>query len=221
MIAIIAALTAEINDYRSALIDQRTEKILGQEYYVGKLFGKDVVLVHCGVGKVNSAMATAIVIDRFGADYVINTGVSGGIKANLLEPVISTAGVQHDVDFTAIGDPIGYIDGIGVVIPAGAKLIEAFSAVLPHAHKGIIASGDMFVATTDKTDYVYDTFGAIAVDCETAAILQVAHTAGVEAIALRVMSDRADQKAPMSFYELVEQASQIAATAVKQVIQTL
>ncbi len=221
MIAIIAALTAEINDYRNSLQDQKVEKVLGQEYYLGRLYGKDVVLCHCGVGKVNSAASTAIVIDRYKADYIINTGVSGGIKARLLEPVIATAGVQHDVDFTALGDPIGHIDGQGVYIPAGKTLVEAFSQVLPDAQQGTIASGDMFVATKKKTDDIYDKFGAIAVDCETAAIMQVANKAGVEAIALRVMSDNADEKAPMSFQELVEKASIIAASAVKQVIQIL
>ncbi len=221
MIAIIAALTAEIKDYRASLVDERIETILGQEYYVGSMYGKDVVLVRCGVGKVNSAAATAIVIDRFGADYVINTGVSGGIKADILEPVISSAGVQHDVDSTAVGDPLGHLENIGVYIPVGQKLLQAFCQVLPTAKQGTIASGDAFIATKEKTDYIYDTFGAIAVDMETAAILQVACNAGVEAIALRVMSDNADEKAPMSFAELVEKASIIAATAVKKVIEII
>ncbi len=221
MIAIIAALKEELDNYRQSLKDEKTERIAGQDFFVGKLFDKEVVLSLCGVGKVHSAVAATIVIDRYKADYIINTGISGGITAKLLEVVISTAGVQHDVDFSAIGDPLGYIENIGVVIPAGKKLVEAFSAALPDAKKGIIASGDMFVASTERVQFIRDTFSADVVDCESAAILQVAYEAGVEAVALRVMSDNANEKASMSFYELKDKASILAAQAVKEVIQTL
>ncbi len=221
MIAIIAALTKELNDYRQSLVDERVENVCGQDFFIGKLCEKDVVLSLCGVGKVRAAVATSIVIDRYKADYIINTGVSGGITASLLEPVVSSAGVQHDVDLTALGYPIGYIDGLGIVIPAGKNLVEVFSQVLPNAKKGIIASGDMFVASQERVDFIKDTFGADVVDCESAAILQVAYEAGKEAVALRVMSDKANEEAPMSFAELAEKASIIAAEAVKKAIQIL
>lgn len=221
MIGIIAALDKEIAGYEEILENKVSVRAANLVFMTGKLNGVDVTVVKSGIGKVAAALATAILIDRFRADVVINTGIAGGITARPLSVIVARDAVQHDFDLTADGQPLGHIQGVGTYLQSSPRLVEAFSSAIDGALVGTIATGDQFIASKEKNDFLRDTFGAIACDCESGAVLEVCNIAGVEGVSVRVISDGADEKAPLSYHELAEKASRIGVEAVSRVVSEL
>ena len=162
-IGIIGAMEEEISFLREKMDIVTTKSVVGLTYYVGRYEGNNVVLVKSGIGKVNAAVCTQAMIDHFGVDYIINTGVAGGLSPELHvgDILISVDAVQHDMDTSAFGDPIG-------VIPRMAesyfKADEALVELAQEAAKtcgldcriitGRVASGDQFFATKEARDKI-------------------------------------------------------------------
>ena len=199
---IIGAMVIETTAIKDMLTEKKTEVFGGIEFVKGKIGGNDVVVATCGIGKVFAAICAQTMILKYAPDRIINTGVAGSLSSSvgLLDIAISTSVVQHDMDTSPLGDPVGLISGLNIVnIPATESLVDdvatAARKVGINAAKGVIASGDQFIADATKKDYIRDTFGAIACEMEGAAIGQVCYAGGVDFVIIRAISDNADDVA--------------------------
>ena len=176
MIGIIGAMSVEVEGLKARLTDAKSEVICGAEYVSGKLCGKDVVVAQCGVGKVFAAVCANTMILKYNVNAIINTGVAGTLLSclGILDFAVSSYVVQHDMDTTVIGDEPGLISGINIVkIPASRRLSSlAIDTAVEQGvacARGIIASGDQFISSAERKQYISDTFGAIACEMEGAA----------------------------------------------------
>lgn len=228
MIGIIGAMQTEVEFLISEIKDARCESISGIDFYSGKLCGKDVVVARCGIGKVFAAMCAQTMIVKYGVERLINTGVGGAIsnELNITDIAISNFVVQHDMDTSALGDPVGLISGINIIeIPASKKLCEtvcrAAEKLSIKAKSGIIASGDCFVSSAEKKRYISDNFSAIACEMEGASIAQVCYVNGVDFVIIRAISDSADGSAEMDYGEFSKIAADKSAKVVKAVLEKI
>ena len=228
MIGIIGAMSAEVDALKSMLEDKKIESISGVEFVCGMLFGKEVVVAQCGIGKVFAAISAQTMILRYGASVIINTGVAGTLsdKIGILDFAVSSAVVQHDMDTTAIGDAPGLISGINIVeIPAAVALCERVAALAVeqgnNARLGVIASGDQFINNAAKKAFIRDTFGAIACEMEGAAIGQVCFVNGVDFVVIRCISDNASGEAEMEYPEMVKIAAVRSQKLVEAIVKEL
>ncbi|MDK9711099.1 5'-methylthioadenosine/adenosylhomocysteine nucleosidase [Acidaminobacter sp.] len=216
-IAIIGAMDLETEQLKALMTIGKKKVVAGITFFDGKLKEQDVIVATCGVGKVNAAVCTQIMISEFGAGTVINTGVSGAIhhSLNVGDIVISTDCLQHDVDCTAFGYSHGMIPRMETsVFPADAALVELAYAV-SQAHikdhqvfKGRIVSGDQFVASPDRKDFIEKVFSAYTTEMEGASIAHVCHLNQVPFVIIRAMSDKADGSAHVNFDEFAVMAAE-------------
>ena len=229
---VIGAMESEVAQLRDALCNREATELFGLTFFSGVLGKNRVVLVRSGIGKVNAARCAQILIDKFAPDYVINTGVAGGIGENLnvSDIVIGAELVQHDFDVS----PLGYVRGnlceadhrdTPTVFHSDAGLTRAFreaaAAVTdPSRVKiGRIATGDLFVASAEAKREIAETFGAIAAEMEGGAIAQTAFLAGVPFLVLRAISDLADGSSPRAYEEFEQEAADLSAKVMKRLIE--
>ena len=213
-IGIIGAMAVEVESLKARIENGISEKVSGIEFVSGKLCGKDVVIAQCGIGKVFSAICAEAMIVRFGVDAVINTGVAGTLSENIgiLDLAISDAVVQHDMDTSPLGDPVGLLSGINIVkLPASERLVAAVSAAADkmgiNYERGVIASGDQFICDAGKKSYIKSNFNAIACEMEGGSIGHVCYVNGVEFVVIRSISDNASGEANMEYPEMVKRAA--------------
>lgn len=230
-VGIIGAMECEINKLKLKLKNLNEHKAGRQVFYIGEINGHRVILVQSGVGKVNAAICTQYIIDKFSPDYIINTGIAGGLGKNLNvgDIVIGTEFVQYDFDVTAIGYALGYMcTGINkdkpTVFYSDEKLINDFESALKAAapdikyHKGIIASGDCFVSSLEKKHQIRDTFNASAVEMEGAAIAQTANINEVPCVIVRAVSDLADNDAAKNHAFVEEDMAALCSSAIEKLL---
>ncbi len=223
MIGIIGAMPVEVDKFKNQMLGVSTETISGSEFVCGTLWGHPAVVAVSGVGKVNAAICAQAMIMRYEPRFIINSGVAGGLdpELNICDTVVATSVIQHDMDTSPLGDPIGFISGIGVVdIPADTELSEKLhQAALKngiHSILGKIVSGDQFINSREKKDFLKRTFAASACEMESAAIGHVCFKNDVPFAILRSISDNADDSSHLSFSEFVE----IAADNLEKVTKT-
>jgi len=224
MIGIIGAMDIEIEHINAGMEEKEEITVSGALYTKGKLYGKDVVTAVCGIGKVFAAMCAQTMIIKFGADKIINTGVAGGLtnKTDILDTVVATALVQHDMDTTYFGDPRGMISGINVVEFECDKTLadKIIANVEGNFIRGIIASGDCFVADNDKKNDISETFNAVACEMEGAAIAQICYVNKVPFCVLRTISDGANGE-EMSYEKFRGVAAEKAAKVIINTIKNI
>ena len=213
-IGIIGAMSVEVEALCAKLKNMTTETVSGIDFFCGELCGRLVVVAKCGIGKVFAAMCAQTMIIKFGVTHLINTGVGGTLSnsLDLLDVAIADGVVQHDMDTSPLGDPVGLISGINkVILPTSKALVElakkAAEALGNNCLVGIIASGDQFICSNDKKKYITDNFGAICCEMEGAAIGHVCYVNGVECLIVRSISDSASGEAKMEYPELVKRAA--------------
>lgn len=228
MIGIIGAMSVEVEGLKSKLVGAVSEKLSGCEFVSGKLCGKDVVIAQCGIGKVNAAVCVNTMILKYGVSAVINTGVAGTLceKIGILDFAISTGVVQHDMDTTVFGDAPGFISGIDIVtIPASDNLSAlALSIANDQGNKcelGIVASGDQFISSVEKKNYIRNTFFAIACEMEGAAIGHACYLSGVDFVVIRCISDSATGDAEMEYPEMVKRAAKKSMALVEAMVSRM
>lgn len=214
-IGIIGAMSVEVDALKAKLDGARTEIVSGIEFYSGTLYGKDVVVAKCGIGKVFAAICAQTMILRYGVTHVINTGVGGTLtdKLGLLDVAIADGVVQHDMDTSPLGDPVGLISGINkVFLPTSSALADAAEAAAAklgiHCMRGTVASGDQFISSAQKKKFITESFSAICCEMEGAAIGHVCFVNGVECLIVRSISDSATGDAKMEYPELVARAAE-------------
>ena len=206
MIGIIGAMSSEVDALLRETEDAREEFVSGSLFTLGRLAGREVVIVRSGIGKVAAATAAEAMILRYAPSLIVNTGVGGSLSADLsvTDIAIADRAVEHDMDTTALGDPAGLLSGINVIyLPSDADAVEkmrlAAETLGYHAKVGTIASGDRFVASAAEKERIVSLFGAIACDMEGAAISHVAYLNGTPAVILRAVSDNADGSSHMDY----------------------
>ena len=228
MIGIIGAMSVEVEGLKARMKDAKSEIICGAEYVSGKLCGKDVVVAQCGVGKVFAAVCANTMILKYNVNVIINMGVAGTLLSclGILDFAVSSAVVQHDMDTTVIGDEPGLISGINIVeIPASRRLSSlAIDTAVEQGvacARGIIASGDQFISSAQRKDYIRETFGAIACEMEGAAVGHVCYLAGVEFVVIRCISDSATGDAEMEYPEMVAHAAKRSTNLVLAMLEAM
>ena len=226
MIGIIGAMDEEVAQIVEIMQVERKENKACMTFMAGKLNGKDVVVVRSGIGKVNAAVCTQILVDDFNADYVINTGIAGSLKAeiDIADIVISSDVLHHDMDATGFGYPLGQIPRMDVLsFEADKKLIEladkACRKVLPEigTHIGRIVSGDQFIS--DKA--VKERIASNYTEMEGAAIAQTAYLNKVPFVILRAISDKADDSATMDYPTFEKKAIENSVKLIKELVLEL
>ena len=220
-LGIIAAMKIEAELIEAAMTDIVRETCGSIEYCLGKIGTADIVLAVCGIGKVFAAICAQTMIVKYAPDAVINTGVGGTLtkKLSVGDVAVSSAMVQHDMDTSALGDPVGLISGINIVeIPADAALAEKISAIVKsmgiNTVTGTIATGDQFIGNQETKNRIVDTFGAIACEMEGAAIGQVCYVNKVPFAVIRAISDDADGGACEDYPTFAKMAAKNSAKAV-------
>jgi adenosylhomocysteine nucleosidase len=222
MIGIICAMNIEAEKFISVMENASTQTISGIDFVSGKLCEKDAVVAVCGEGKVASAICAQTMILKYSPDYVINVGVAGGLKAQFKPPlkagdvVIGTSVVQHDFDVTPLGYLRGQLPSLNKInfkcyIPSYDALKDICTEMgIENIYKGVIASGDQFINTQEKKDFINQWFGAVACDMEGGAIGQACFVNEVPFIALRTISDSADENAAFNFEEFAKTSADLA-----------
>lgn len=215
MIGIICAMKIEAEAIIASLSDTRTETVSGVEFTVGKRYDKEVVVAICGIGKVFAAICTEAMILKFAPTLIINSGVAGTLteKLSIGDIAIAKSLVQHDMDTSPLGDPVGLVSGINKIYfdadeAAVSALEKAAASVGANSVVGTIASGDQFMSDTEKKNAIRDRFTAIACEMEGAAVAHVAYVNGVPFAVLRAISDSASGDAQMEYPKFVAMAAE-------------
>ncbi|MBE6597455.1 MAG: 5'-methylthioadenosine/adenosylhomocysteine nucleosidase [Ruminococcaceae bacterium] len=224
-IGIIGAMEIEVEALKRTMTEKTVYNISGIEFVDGRLDGRQVVVAKCGIGKVFAALCAQTMILKFRVEALINTGVAGTLsdKLGIGDVAVSTACVQHDMDTSPLGDPVGLISGINIVeIKADKRILrdigEACARLGINSVEGVIASGDAFICDKEKKDYIKDTFGAIACEMEGAAIAQVCYVNNVPFAVIRAISDNADGSADISYEEFSAKAAENSVKVTRMVV---
>lgn len=223
-IGIIGAMDVEVDTLLAELKPNAGETavkstVLGERTYVeGVLDGVSVVVVRCGVGKVNAGMVAQALVLKFGVTNIINTGIAGAMASGLKiqDFVVSTSAVYHDFDVTGFGYPVCKVPGMDFVdFPMDEKMIQAAEkayAEMDHGEhslvKGKIASGDQFISDKAKKNYIKEICNPACVEMEGAAIAHACYLYKTPCVVIRCMSDMADDTVEKT-YEFNEKSAAI------------
>lgn len=229
-IGLMAALHPELSAVLARMPDELRERVAGRDFWVGHWHGHELVAVLSRVGKVAAATTATALIERFGVDRIVFTGVAGGLAdgARVGDVVVADAFLQHDLDASPLfprhevplygrarfdadaGLSRGLEKAARSVLadPAatlGADALAEFGLHAPRVHRGLIVSGDRFVATSAESAALRAELpDALAVEMEGAAVAQVCHDYAVPFAALRTISDRADDSAHVDFMRFID-----------------
>ncbi|MEF3354874.1 5'-methylthioadenosine/adenosylhomocysteine nucleosidase [Paenibacillus sp. GYB006] len=213
-IGLIGAMKEEIELLLTGMENVKQHTYAGIHYAEGDIYGQHVVVCKSGVGKVNAAITTQMLIEKFNISKVIFTGVAGAVHPELEigDIVVSTACIQHDMDVTPLGFKRGEIPYQEVsAFPADSELIrlaeKACELLSVPLRKGIVLSGDQFIASKETVRGLYEEFDGACVEMEGAAVAQVCYMNDVPFVVLRGMSDKADGSAHVNFAEFTVKAS--------------
>ena len=214
-IGIIGAMSVEVEALKKKLEGAETVTLSGIDFFCGKLCGKETVIAKCGIGKVFAAICAQTMILQFGVTHVINTGVAGTLteELDILDVAIADGVVQHDMDTSPIGDPVGLISGINMVVLPTSETLGVLAQNVAerlgiNSKRGIVASGDQFISNPQRKEFIRNTFGAICCEMEGAAIGHVCYVNGVECLIVRAISDSASGHASMEYPEMVALAAE-------------
>lgn len=230
-IGIIGAMDVEVSLLKEHLSQQgplSMEKVGNLEFFWGSAGDYEVVVVQCGVGMVNAAVAAQLLAGHFGVDAIVNTGVAGSLDAriDIGDLVIATDAVNHVMDVCNLGYQPGQTPGFEqVAFPASEKLARVASTAAQElglvSHRGRVASGDRFVRDDRDKSFIRSTFSASCCEMEGAAIAQVAWLMGVPFAILRAISDKADGTDHIDYPAFEEKAAHDCARLVIAILEKL
>lgn len=200
-IGLIGAMDEEVAILKENMQEKREMTKAAMTFVSGVLWGIPTVVVVSGIGKVNMAVCAQILIDEYGVDTLINTGVAGSLdaKIDIGDIVLSSEAQQHDMDVSALGDPVGTIPRMNEsIFKADKELVQLAKAACEkanpdiHCYVGKVVSGDQFIASAEKKDFLIDTFHGMCAEMEGAAMAQVAYLNQIPFLIIRAISDKAD-----------------------------
>ena len=229
MTGIICAMDLELEGIVALMTNTESKNINGQIFYTGNIGKTEVTAVVCGIGKVNAAICTQMLIDFYSPAVIINSGVAGALSKDVTvgDLVIATAAVQHDFDSTAFGDPKGTLEIFGekiIELPAdkefSEKLFEAAKSLEgTNAFRGIVATGDKFVADSEERLSIGEQFSALACEMEGGAMAQVCVRAGIPFAILRSISDDIGHNTTVDFNEFKIMAAKKTVDVLSEVLK--
>lgn len=209
-IGIIGAMDEEVNRLKEMMQEVKIKNIASMDFYEGSFEGSPLVVVRSGIGKVNAAICTQILVDLYDIDLVINTGVAGSLRneINIADIVISTDALQHDVDARGFGYELGVIPRMEAsIFKADNDLLNLAKSVckevLPSlgVYTGRVVSGDQFISDSKKKEWLIKTFDGYCTEMEGAAIAHAAYLNKIPFLIIRAISDKADHSAEMDYTE--------------------
>ena len=207
-IGIIGAMEEEVAILKEAMDVEKIVEHASMQFYKGVLCGEKVVVVRSGIGKVNAAVCAQALVDKFNIDILINTGIAGSLDAaiDIGDMVISTDLVEHDMDASIFGDPVGQIPRMDTFsFPADPELVKKAVQANTEANPDIktftgrIVSGDQFVSSSEVKERLVSLFDAKCTEMEGAAIAHVAYLNKIPCVIIRAISDKADNSATMDY----------------------
>ena len=214
-IGIIGAMEEEVAVLKEAMDVEQVVEHASMQFYKGVLCGEKVVVVRSGIGKVNAAVCAQALVDKFNIDMLINTGIAGSLDAaiDIGDMVISTDLVEHDMDASIFGDPVGQIPRMDTFsFPADPELVKKAVQANTEANPDIktftgrIVSGDQFVSSSEVKEKLVSLFDAKCTEMEGAAIAHVAYLNKISCVIIRAISDKADNSATMDYPTFEKQA---------------
>lgn len=224
-VGIIGAMEEEIVQIKDKIQIHNTQIYSNMEFYLGQINNKIVIIVKCGVGKVNAAICTQVLIDRYNVDYIINTGVAGAVSEvlNIGDIVISEDVLYHDFDVTALGFDAGVIPWMPQsIFKADKKLINFAKEAcndLNNVFIGRIVSGDQFIRSEEKKEIIKNTFKPLCVEMEAAAIAHTCTMNDKPFVIIRAISDKANSDAEVNFAEFLNEAVTKLSLIIEKILQ--
>ena len=226
-IAIMGAMQEEIEPLLEYFSEVEVVEYAKNKYYKTEYNSFDIVIAYSKIGKVFATLTATTLIEKFGADILLFSGVAGAINPELKigDLIVAKGLCQHDLDITAFGHPFGFVPEGEVCVSADKKLIELSHKVASELgmelKEGIIATGDQFVASSQKKEWIGKTFGADALEMEGAAVAVVCDALNVPFFILRSISDSADMDAGFDFDEFLKSSAKISADFIIKMVQKL
>jgi len=230
MLGIIGAMEEEIWEIRESIEDMSTITIGNFTFYKGKIQNKDMVLVESGIGKVNASICTTLMISHFNVEKILFTGVAGGVnpKIDIGDIVIGTYLMEHDYDVTAFGYEVGMIPKMGdskfhcnkaLVDLANTLAKENFQDT--NIWQGPIVSGDVFVASEEKINWLWNKFQAYCTEMEGAAVAHVCKVLQIPFLIVRSISDKANSDAKVDFKEFCKLAAKKSKLLIEKLVEKI
>ena len=228
-IGVIGAMEPEVEYLISIMDDKEVSTFSEMNFYSGKIHGKDVTVVQCGMGKVNAGICANLLINHFNVKAIINTGVAGSLsnELDIGDIVVSTDAVQHDFDVSPIGFEKGEIPYTGKYsFPADNYLVELADYVIANCitdvnhMTGRVCTGDQFVNTTEQKETITGNFGGLCCEMEGGAIAQVCYLNDTPFVIIRAVSDKADGTSPGDYEEFMKKAAKRSSMIVELMIET-
>lgn len=228
-IGIIGAMEEEVKFIKEHLDIITAKNIVGLDFFMGKMGKNNVVLVRSGIGKVNAAICTQVLISLYAVDYIVNIGVAGGVsdQLNIGDIVISTEAMHHDFDTTIFGDEPGFIPRMQTsIFKADDFLIKLATESIENIQNiniftGRIVSGDKFVSDIAEKNKIKKTFSPLCVDMESASIAQTCNLNKIPFVIIRSISDNSDEGTVQNYEEFFVQSAKNASIFLQSIIEKI
>ncbi|PAF51396.1 5'-methylthioadenosine/S-adenosylhomocysteine nucleosidase [Helicobacter sp. 13S00401-1] len=226
-IGILGAMQEEIEPLLNYFKDYKTIEVGKQNFYQVNYKNHTLYIAYSRIGKVHAALSASVLTLKFDCEKVIFSGVAGGLASDLKvgDLLLGSKTCQYDVDISAFGHPLGFIPESKVYMESDASLNALARKVAKSMNidlkEGIIASGDSFVASAEKKEWIKDTFKASVVEMEGASVAVVCDSLNVPFCILRSISDSADGSADVSFDEFLESSAKVSANFVIKMLDMM
>lgn len=226
-IAVMGAMPEEIEPLISQMSDVNIVDYGNNKYYEGNYGNHQLVVAYSKIGKVFASLTATTLIEKFGCQKLLFSGVAGAInpKLQIGDLIAATSLCQHDVDITAFGHPAGFIPESSVMVDSSKELMDiAFEISKSNGlnlSKGIIATGDQFIASSERKDWIASTFNADALEMEGASVAVVCNALDVPFFILRAISDSADMDASFNFDEFVVSSAKVSAEFILNMVNAI
>ena len=230
MLGIIGAMDEEVSRLKELMSDVEIKSKASMDFYKGMLSGKPVVVVRSGIGKVNAGICTQILVDEYGVDAVINTGIAGSLNADIDigDIVLSTDTLQHDMDATGFGYEPGVIPRMEKSVFVADERLRGIAKtccerVNPEINvfEGRVVSGDQFISDKDRKNYIQKNFAGFCTEMEGAAIAQAAYLNNIPYLVIRAISDKADDSATEDYPVFEAKAIEHSVRLVRAMVEEL
>ena len=229
-IGIIGAMDVEVANLKEAMKTEREVVRAGMRFCEGTIGGTEVVVVQCGIGKVNAGLCVQILCDLFDVTHLINTGVAGSLdeEINVGDVVVSIDAMYHDMDVTGLGYVPGQVPQMDVLSFAADPMlreaaVKACREAAPEIgfFEGRVVSGDQFICDRAKKNEIKKIFGGLCTEMEGAAIAQAAYVNGVPFVIVRAISDKADESVIVAYDVFEAQAARHCTSIIEHMVKSL
>jgi len=226
-LAIMGAMEEEIEPLLAHFEDVKVTEFAKNKYYELNYNGLDIVVAYSKIGKVFASLTATTMIEKFGCDTLLFSGVAGGINPTLKigDLIIANKLCQHDLDITAFGHPHGFVPEGAVYVETSKELRQvAFDTANENGIQvleGTIATGDQFVHSTERKEFIESTFKADALEMEGASVAVICDALNVPFFILRAISDTADMDAGFDFDEFLKSSAKNSAEYLIKIVDNL